>query len=394
MGQSPMDYLVYEGEKTQHGPAYMSAKMHQSRVPTITWSRLLTCTFVLTISFLLSSSPIFPPILLLSKGSTVCLHSMMTKSAFQATRLTPSTFLVREYDDIFSEHPHIYVKIIPSANTVLVIDTGTGGKSNNHDVEVTSLRQFIETVEVADNNHRPLNEGGKMKYVVVTTHCHYDHILGIEDFNDSIILASGHSEAFLSPVRIPEHSLCNALHIKTPQYNPKLVPHGHVITSPTHPRTSLNITILHTPGHTPDELAIYDGSEMMLYVGDSLYEYEPIIFPNEGSMVSWFESVDYLMTFVAERNAMVQKQHGSGAREVLINAGHRTAAQPAMDVLSGSKAFMEDVVNGREPVKGRLKVRGEDNLVYEQAGGRFSLRCPERLIKEIRRSYPIAFSCS
>jgi glyoxylase-like metal-dependent hydrolase (beta-lactamase superfamily II) len=100
----------------------------------------------------------------------------MTKSAFQATRLTPSTFLIKEFDDIFSEHPHIYVKLVPSANTVLVIDTGTGGKSNDHDVEVTSLRQFIETVQVTDNDNRPLNEGRNMKYVVVTTHCHYDHI--------------------------------------------------------------------------------------------------------------------------------------------------------------------------------------------------------------------------
>jgi hypothetical protein len=120
---------------------------------------------------------------------------------------------------------------------------------------------------------------------------------------------------------------------------------------------------------------------MMLYVGDSLYEHEPIIFPNEGSMVAWFESIDYLTTFVAERNEIIQLGRG----EVLINSGHRTAAQSAMEVLTSSKAFMEDVVKGREPVKGRMKVRGEDNLIYEQEGGRFSLRCPERLIKEARR---------
>jgi glyoxylase-like metal-dependent hydrolase (beta-lactamase superfamily II) len=99
----------------------------------------------------------------------------MPKSAFHATRLTPTTFLVNEYNDVFSEHPYIYVKQIPAANTVLVIDTGTGGKSNDPDVEVTSLREFIETVKVADNDCRPLNEGGNLKYVVVTTHCHYDH---------------------------------------------------------------------------------------------------------------------------------------------------------------------------------------------------------------------------
>lgn len=144
---------------------------------TITWLKLLTCTFVLTISFLWSSPPtLLFPLLPHFRSPSPFLHQPMTKSAFRATRLTPSTFLVEEYNDIFSEHPHIYVKLLPSANTVLVIDTGTGGKSYDPDVEVTSLRKFIESVDVADNDGRPLNEGGKMKYVVITTHCHYDHI--------------------------------------------------------------------------------------------------------------------------------------------------------------------------------------------------------------------------
>jgi len=203
--------------------------------------------------------------------------------------------------------------------------------------------------------------------------------------NDSVILASAHSKAFLSHSKLPEHSLCNALHIPTPQYTPKLVPHGYTITSPMHPHTPLNITILHTPGHTPDELALYDADEMMLYVGDSLYEYEPIIFPNEGSVVTWFESVDYLTAFVAEKNEKFRMKNGLQAREVLINAGHRTASRPAMEVLASSRAFMDDVIKGKEPVKGRLKVRGEENLVYEQSGGTFSLRCPERLIAEARK---------
>ncbi len=204
-----------------------------------------------------------------------------------------------------------------------------------------------------------------------------------ESSKDSVILASAHSKAFLSSTNLPEHSLCNALHIKTPEYTPTLVPHGYVITSPTHPYTSLNITAFHTPGHTPDELALYDVDEMMLYVGDSLYEYEPIIFPNEGSIVAWFDSMDYLMALVAEQNE--RKGRNSGSKEVLINSGHRTATQPAMEVLVAATTFMSDVVKGKEPIKGRLAVRGEANVVYEQAGGRFSLRCPERLIEEARR---------
>lgn len=131
---------------------------------------------------------------------------------------------------------------------------------------------------------------------------------------------------------------------------------------------------------------MYDAGEMMLYVGDSLYEYEPIIFPTEGSITAWLESVDYLMAFVAEINEKLRTRSSLQAKEVLINAGHRTAARPAMQVLADSRAFMDDVLKGMEPVKGRLKVRGEENVVYEQAGGAFSLRCPERLIEEARKS--------
>lgn len=102
--------------------------------------------------------------------------SFTKQSAFQATRLTPTTFVIREYNDIYSEHPHIYAKVVQSANTILIVDTGCGGASNDPDVHVKSLREFIETISVGDNNNKPLNEGGKLKYLIVTTHCHYDHI--------------------------------------------------------------------------------------------------------------------------------------------------------------------------------------------------------------------------
>lgn len=98
------------------------------------------------------------------------------RSAFKATRLTAYTFLIVETDDIYSEHPFIYAKLIPAANTILLLDTGCGGVSNDSNIEVTSLREFIETVGVEDNDGRALNEGGKMRYIVVLSHCHYDHI--------------------------------------------------------------------------------------------------------------------------------------------------------------------------------------------------------------------------
>lgn len=98
----------------------------------------------------------------------------MRTAAFTAERLTHSVFKIVEYDDIFSEHPFIYAKIFPEV--IVIIDSGCGGASNNPDIEVKSLREFVETWPVVDNADVPLNPDGKRKYIVVCTHCHYDHI--------------------------------------------------------------------------------------------------------------------------------------------------------------------------------------------------------------------------
>lgn len=173
--------------------------------------------------------------------------------------------------------------------------------------------------------------------------------------------------------------------IRTPEYRPILVHNQHDITS-RDSKMSLGVTILHTPGHTPDEIALFDEAEMMLYVGDSLYEYEHIIFPNQGSIVTWFSSMEFLVSFVKAKNAQVTPSTGpAGPREVLINSGHVTALRPALDVLLSAITFMQDVVDGREKAKKREWRRGEATVTYEQEGNRFSLRCPERLVLEARQ---------
>lgn len=98
------------------------------------------------------------------KPSTTC---------FSCTRLNPTTFLIVE-DDQWSEMPFIYAKICPSV--LVLVDTGCGGAAKDPSVKLTSLREFLETFPVADNNGLPLNPNGMKDYAVVCTHCHYDHI--------------------------------------------------------------------------------------------------------------------------------------------------------------------------------------------------------------------------
>jgi hypothetical protein len=94
-------------------------------------------------------------------------------TCFDCQRLNDTTFVIVE-DDKWREDPFIYVKVYDSV--IVLIDTGCGGASKDPDVQLKSLRKFIETYPVAANGDKPLNPGGERGYVVICTHCHYDHI--------------------------------------------------------------------------------------------------------------------------------------------------------------------------------------------------------------------------
>lgn len=97
-------------------------------------------------------------------------------SYFTCSRLNSSTFRIVE-DDIYGEAPFIYVKINLSA--IIVIDTGCGPRpateASARNLSL-SLRQFIETHPVMENQDAPLNPNGIKPYNVICTHCHFDHI--------------------------------------------------------------------------------------------------------------------------------------------------------------------------------------------------------------------------
>ena len=208
---------------------------------------------------------------------------------------------------------------------------------------------------------------------MLTTGC---TTVGVEQFaHDSPVLVSGNDPSFFAPDKLPTHSLCDSLGIRTPTYRPSLRPHSHQILSAD--EKPLGMTLLHTPGHVPDELALWDEEEAMLYVGDTLYEWAPIIFPIEGSIVEWFKTMDDLIAFV--------KASGKADR-AKVNCGHKTAGVSALEVLQTARAFVADVVEGREEVKSRMTKRGEEHVAYAQAGGRYSLLCPARLVREAKHT--------
>jgi hypothetical protein len=116
--------------------------------------------------------------------------------------------------------------------------------------------------------------------------------------------------------------------VKTPKYDVGIWARDleHVVYAYPNPlyrsenlEIDTGITILHTPGHTPDSLTWYDRNERYIVVGDSLYERQspdtkdaseppmPTIFDIESDLLDWWDSLKKVITFVEERNKEVEE---------------------------------------------------------------------------------------
>lgn len=94
-------------------------------------------------------------------------------TCFNCTKLNDTTFQIVE-DDQWDELPIIYVKVYDAV--LVVIDTGCGGAARDKSAELTSLREFLETYPVPDNKNTALNPKSEKDYIIICSHCHFDHI--------------------------------------------------------------------------------------------------------------------------------------------------------------------------------------------------------------------------
>jgi len=103
-------------------------------------------------------------------------RSTSLSSSFTCRRINKTTFLIREHD-LYNEHPFIYAKLHPTAPILILSDTGCDEPSSEHKQDrFIHLRDWLEHCPAHDNNDAPLNRGGKRQYIIVCTHCHFDHI--------------------------------------------------------------------------------------------------------------------------------------------------------------------------------------------------------------------------
>ncbi|KAG0651700.1 hypothetical protein D0Z07_2088 [Hyphodiscus hymeniophilus] len=331
-------------------------------------------------------------------------------TSFISRRVNSSTFIVCE-DDSFGEQPYIYVKAYE--DHLLITDTGCNSPRSSRP-SLTSLKEYLETYPVPLNDHRPLNPGGKKRYIIACSHCHYDHILGIPQFHsaDPIIVASGFDKSFILE-DLPTHSLCKYINVPTPQYSI-----SHWATNMEyfqHSGVAFRIQFLHIPGHTPCSLAWYDIDEHYLYVGDTFYERKrsppipeipddagqvpglpatqaAIIFPEEGgNWIQYMASLDFLLSFVVFKNGELRRRyertHDSTPR-VSVACGHLTYGADAETMILEVRAFFNRIIAGKVPVSGSGKKRGVIHDYWlEGEESRFSVMAPRHLAEEAREHF-------
>ena len=166
-------------------------------------------------------------------------------------------------------------------------------------------------------------------------------------------------------------------------------------------QTDLRISIIHTPGHTPDELAWYDHTEMHLSCGDSFYEEGedgmPIEFPAEGNLIEWVFSMQKLLVFVRSENAratkVAEEASDNGwvqvAKRVKVSCAHQTSCVDGEEILATLEKFAARVYQGEVPVIKKQVERGDAYYTWREEGNesKMSIKAPARLMDEARRFF-------
>ncbi|KAJ5979725.1 hypothetical protein N7481_007023 [Penicillium waksmanii] len=274
-----------------------------------------------------------------------------------------------------------------SKNSVIVLsDAGCATSIKNPDYGVSGDPETPMHWNIYTTLRQTINPGGRLPYLVITTHCHFDHILGLgllpptdsdpqhrnvdqRKGPQTTVLSSAHSTNHLSPwKRICCHSLAEKFGaIECPYYSIGMWASDYqdVVYSPsTTVKIPTGITIIHTPGHTPDSLTWYDKDSHLICVGDSFYEASstdtkkcevektiraPILFEERSHLMTWWRSLNKVLEFVQQENTRLAGQHtelGAPPR-VAISGSHVTTTSPdAVQFLLSIQTFMIRILRG------------------------------------------------
>lgn len=176
------------------------------------------------------------------------------KEWFTIESLDNDTYVISEYNHW--EETHCYLLL--GTNKAVLIDTGLG---------VSNIKDVIDGLT-------------ELPISIITTHAHWDHIGGHHLFEDISVHAlevdwlSGH---FPLPLSVVKSNL-----LKDQCQFPQHFNIDNYRIYQGHPTTILNdgniidlgnrkLQVIHTPGHSPGHICLYEKAKEYLYTGDLIY---------------------------------------------------------------------------------------------------------------------------
>ena len=104
--------------------------------------------------------------------------------------------------------------------------------------------------------------------LIVLTHCHYDHIAAVPE----IVAATGAKvalhEADLPALKSERITASAMFGRKAPAFKVDVVLHGGDVID----LGDAHLTVIHTPGHTPGSICLYDPASHVMFTGDTVFE--------------------------------------------------------------------------------------------------------------------------
>ncbi|MHC3823571.1 MBL fold metallo-hydrolase [Pseudomonas sp. S2_B10] len=193
---------------------------------------------------------------ILTLTSSVLLSAPFTVQAQESTKDTGPAFVVHRLTDFLYAigEPDYYQKnfsyLLVGKNQALMFDAGANQKEN-----ITHVASRI--------TDKPLS--------MLPSHLHFDHLGGLHNFNSIYLVDTPFTRRFRGKdgvYRVPEPVyLGNFDHMVVPPFKvARLIKPDETIDL-----GGLKVRLISVPGHTPDEVALFDETHNILLSGDHVY---------------------------------------------------------------------------------------------------------------------------
>lgn len=245
---------------------------------------------------------------------------------FTVEQIDPMTYAISEYGHWEKVHSYLVI----GDSYAALIDTGIG---------IGNIKKLVDQLT-------------SLPIKVITTHVHWDHI-GNHGLFDEIYVHELEKDWLLNgipglPIEVIRKDVIRDITIPLPEdfriekYEPfKGEPTGLVSDQDTIDLGNRVLTLIHTPGHSPGHLCIYEAERGYLFTGDLIYKgtllafyptTDPLHFVNSVEKISRLENVtkvlpghhdldldsDFIMEVHAACQDLLQRdlaKHGSGLHE-------------------------------------------------------------------------------